>query len=202
MMPCSLLYRSWRVCMCSSARPFPHPKSCYRGRPFEVFFVLVLFYFVSFSCSRSSSGILVCCLCTIPVFLLFPSASVCVSTLLPSSASIVCATTGHQSISHQCHRAFFFFFPSVTVRYINDLCKGCRCVELDCWDGDEGEPVIYHGYTLTGRIRFADVIQVCSSALFVFSLVLPRGPPPPPSLCGMIDNRILPASKKMAFFSR
>ncbi|CAM9841539.1 unnamed protein product, partial [Hapterophycus canaliculatus] len=48
----------------------------------------------------------------------------------------------------------------VPSRYINDLCKGCRCVELDCWDGDDGEPLIYHGYTLTGRIRFADVIQV------------------------------------------
>lgn len=46
------------------------------------------------------------------------------------------------------------------IRYINDLYKGCRCVELDCWDGDDGEPTIYHGYTLTGRIKFADVIQV------------------------------------------
>ncbi|CAM9663690.1 unnamed protein product [Laminaria digitata] len=44
-------------------------------------------------------------------------------------------------------------------RYINDLCKGCRCVELDCWDGDDGEPLIYHGYTLTGRIRFADAVK-------------------------------------------
>ncbi|XP_037088123.1 1-phosphatidylinositol 4,5-bisphosphate phosphodiesterase eta-2-like isoform X2 [Pollicipes pollicipes] len=43
--------------------------------------------------------------------------------------------------------------------YIIALQKGCRCVELDCWDGDDGEPIIYHGYTLTSKIRFCDVIS-------------------------------------------
>jgi Phosphatidylinositol-specific phospholipase C, X domain len=42
--------------------------------------------------------------------------------------------------------------PSSVNRYITDLLNGCRCVELDCWDGDNGEPVITHGHTLTGRI--------------------------------------------------
>ncbi|CAG0889393.1 unnamed protein product [Darwinula stevensoni] len=43
--------------------------------------------------------------------------------------------------------------------YIRALQAGCRCVELDCHDGPEGEPIIYHAYTLTSRIRFMDVIS-------------------------------------------
>ena len=43
---------------------------------------------------------------------------------------------------------------STVSRYIDDLCRGCRCVELDCWDGEDGRPVIYHGFTLTSKILF------------------------------------------------
>ncbi|ESO98697.1 hypothetical protein LOTGIDRAFT_142432, partial [Lottia gigantea] len=49
--------------------------------------------------------------------------------------------------------------PSRVEAYITALEKGCRCVELDCWDGADGEPVIYHGYTLTSKILFKDVIH-------------------------------------------
>ncbi len=44
--------------------------------------------------------------------------------------------------------------PSSVNRYIDDVIKCCRCVELDCWDGEGDEPVIYHGFTLTSKILF------------------------------------------------
>jgi phosphatidylinositol phospholipase C delta len=37
---------------------------------------------------------------------------------------------------------------SSTEGYIRALRKGCKCVELDCWDGPSGQPIIYHGRTL------------------------------------------------------
>ncbi|XP_048868373.1 1-phosphatidylinositol 4,5-bisphosphate phosphodiesterase delta-1-like isoform X2 [Brienomyrus brachyistius] len=56
--------------------------------------------------------------------------------------------------------------PSSTEAYIRALTKSCRCVELDCWDGSEGEPVIYHGYTLTSKILFKDVIKAIKEYAF------------------------------------
>ena len=53
--------------------------------------------------------------------------------------------------------------------YINALKKGCRCVELDCWDGDNGEPIVYHGHTLTSKILFKDVIEAVNRYAFEVS---------------------------------
>ncbi|KAJ8251039.1 hypothetical protein GJAV_G00216560, partial [Gymnothorax javanicus] len=55
---------------------------------------------------------------------------------------------------------------SSTEPYIRALNQGCRCVELDCWDGDRGEPVIYHGHTLTSKVPFREVIETI--ALYAF----------------------------------
>ncbi|KAJ8279539.1 hypothetical protein COCON_G00066050 [Conger conger] len=56
--------------------------------------------------------------------------------------------------------------PSSTEAYIRALMKSCRCVELDCWDGPNGEPVIYHGYTLTSKVLFKDVIKAIKEYAF------------------------------------
>uniref|UniRef100_A0AAY4A9W4 Phosphoinositide phospholipase C n=1 Tax=Denticeps clupeoides TaxID=299321 RepID=A0AAY4A9W4_9TELE len=56
--------------------------------------------------------------------------------------------------------------PSSTEAYVRALMKSCRCVELDCWDGSDGEPVIYHGYTLTSKILFKDAVQAIKDYAF------------------------------------
>lgn len=50
--------------------------------------------------------------------------------------------------------------------YIKALKRGCRCVELDCWDGHDGEPIVYHGHTLTTKILFKDIISTVKEYAF------------------------------------
>lgn len=53
--------------------------------------------------------------------------------------------------------------------YIRALQQGCRSVELDCWDGENGEPVIYHGRTLTSKLLLSEALKAISKHAFVAS---------------------------------
>ena len=53
--------------------------------------------------------------------------------------------------------------------YIDALNKGYRCVEIDCYDGKDDEPVVYHGHTLTSEVAFKDVVMAIKENAFLAS---------------------------------
>ena len=50
--------------------------------------------------------------------------------------------------------------------YAKALRDGCRSVELDAWDNSDGEPMIYHGHTLTTSITFESAVKAIKENAF------------------------------------
>ncbi|KAK6324110.1 hypothetical protein J4Q44_G00064490 [Coregonus suidteri] len=56
--------------------------------------------------------------------------------------------------------------PTGITGYIRALKMGCRCVEVDVWDGPDDEPVVYTGHTLTSPVVFHCVLDVIGRFAF------------------------------------
>ncbi|XP_028855037.1 1-phosphatidylinositol 4,5-bisphosphate phosphodiesterase eta-2 [Denticeps clupeoides] len=74
--------------------------------------------------------------------------------------------------------------------YAYVLKAGCRCVEVDCWDGPDGEPIVHHGYTLTSKILFRDIVESINKYAFVKSQY--------PVILSIENHCTVPQQKKMA----
>jgi phosphatidylinositol phospholipase C delta len=74
--------------------------------------------------------------------------------------------------------------------YITALSKGCRCVEVDAWDGPEEQPQVVHGRTLTTSISFREVIGAINKHAFVATLY---------PLIISIENHCSPSQQQVMF---
>lgn len=50
--------------------------------------------------------------------------------------------------------------------YVTALRRGCRSVEIDCWDGENNNPRVTHGYTGTTSVAFSEVIRAINRCAF------------------------------------
>ena len=73
-------------------------------------------------------------------------------SVFPESFSTAASSTNIFAI------IFFFFFFFFLIFIL-----------VDCWDGPNNEPIIYHGHTFTSKITFIDAIEAINEHAFVMS---------------------------------
>lgn len=59
--------------------------------------------------------------------------------------------------------------PADKSGYIRALKMGCRCVEVDVWDGPDGEPVVCTGHSLSRPLALHSVLEAIAKFAFVAS---------------------------------
>lgn len=58
--------------------------------------------------------------------------------------------------------------PSSVDGYVHALMRGCRCIDLHCFDGSDGQPTIHNG-TLTSRISLQEALETINLYAFEVS---------------------------------
>ncbi len=61
--------------------------------------------------------------------------------------------------------------PSSVDGFIHALMRGCRCLELHCFDGPDNQPLIHNG-TLTSRIPLNEALDAINSYAFETSRLI------------------------------